>query len=106
MLRGNDAVTAMLVARVSFAIALLLAASAASYGWLLRSDAAPSWLRNPIAGFVEPGATAWWLTLGGPFQTGPRTLGGIAWAAIANTAIWVAVVALARLIVRIAGHRR
>jgi hypothetical protein len=96
----------MLVRRVGFAIALLLAASAASYAWLLWPDAAPSWLRNPIAGFVEPGTTLWWLTLGGPLQTGPRTLGGIAWAAIANTAVWVAVVALARMIVRLAGHRR
>jgi len=96
----------MRVRRVGSAVLLLLSASAGSYAWLLRPDATSSWLRNPIAGFVEPGTTLWWLILGGPFQTGPRTLGSIAWAAIANTVVWVAVVALARIIVRLGGHRR
>jgi hypothetical protein len=76
----------MLVRRVGFGIALLLA----------KPDRRLRRARNdPVVA-----------TLGGPFQTGPRTLGAIAWAAIANTAVWVAVVALARMIVRLAGHRR
>jgi hypothetical protein len=91
--------------RFLLAVALLFAVSLAAYAWLLIAGAAPSWLRNPVAGFVEPGATVWWFALGGPFQAVPRTLGGILCASIANTAVWVAVVALARLMARFFGGR-
>jgi len=93
------------VRRVGIAVVLLLVASAASYLWLLTSTAAPSWLRNPIAGFVEPGTTLWWFTAGRPFQTGPRSPAGIALASAANAAFWVAVVALAQLMVKVTGRR-
>lgn len=90
--------------RCLFAVALLFAVSFAAYAWLV-SSTAPSWLRNPIAGFVEPGATLWWFALGGPFQAEPRTLDGILCASIGNAAVWIAVVALARLMARFFGGR-
>jgi|SRR5579864_4802229 hypothetical protein len=91
--------------RFLLAVALLFAVSFAAYAWLLVSGTAPSWLRNPIAGFVEPGATLWWFALGGPFRAEPRTLGGLLCASIGNTAVWIAVVALARLMARFFGGR-
>jgi len=91
--------------RFLLAVVLLFVVSVAAYAWLLASGGSPSWLRNPIAGFVEPGATVWWFTFGGPLQAGPRTFGGILGASIANTAVWVAVVALARLMARFLGGR-
>ena len=91
--------------RFLLAVALLFAVSVAAYAALLAWGSAPAWLRNPLAGFVEPGATIWWFALGGPFQAAPRTLAGILWASIANTAVWLVLVALARLMARIFGGR-
>jgi hypothetical protein len=96
---------ALAMRRFLLAVALLFAVSIAAYAWLLAWGTAPSWLRNPIAGFLEPGATVWWFALGGQFQAAPRTLGGILCASIANTAVWLAVVALARLMARFFGGR-
>jgi hypothetical protein len=94
---------ALAMPRFLLAVALLFAISVLAYVWLLAAGHSTSWLRNPIAGFVEPGVTLWWFTLGGPLQAGPRTFGGILWASIANTAVWIAVVALARLMARFVG---
>ena len=84
---------------------ILLAASVAAYGWLRARAYGPSWLRGLVEDFVGPGTTVWWLTLGGPFQTGPQSFGGTAWAAAANTLVWWLVAALLASIARII-HRR
>jgi hypothetical protein len=50
---------------------------------------------QPISGvleaFVEPGAAAWWLTLGGPFRTLPSDLAGHAVLVLSNTAFWIVI---------------
>jgi hypothetical protein len=72
----------------------LLTASVATLELLASARVIPSLLREPLSDFVQPGITVWWLVLGGPFQTAPSSLGGIAFGAIANTAFWLIVVAL------------
>jgi len=71
--------------------ALLFVASALSYPWLL-SASGPSWLRESIWRFVDPGDAIWWLTLGGPFQSHPQSFIGVAWAAVANALFWLAII--------------
>ncbi|MGH7488834.1 MAG: hypothetical protein ACREMY_25015, partial [bacterium] len=66
--------------------------AAASAGGLLfigTGEIIPSAVRNPIASFVDPGVSLWWFVLGGPFQSSPRSGGGIAFAAIANAILWL-----------------
>jgi hypothetical protein len=75
-----------------WAAAGLLVTSAAIPGLLASALVIPSWLRSPLTDFVQPGITVWWLVLGGPFQTGPSSPGGIAFAAIANAGLWLLVV--------------
>ena len=77
----------------------LLVATAAILALLSSAHVIPSLLRSPLTDFVQPGVTVWWLVLGGPFQSAPSSLGGIAFAAIANTALWLLVVALGVAIV-------
>lgn len=48
----------------------------------------PSWIRDPLYSFVQPGTTVWWLILGGPFQTFPHSAPGIALAVLANAGLW------------------
>jgi len=66
-------------------------------------------IRNPISAFAQPGTTVWWFVLGGPFQYGPHSPGGIAFAVVANAAFWLSVlwlfVALARVLVRLFTRR-
>jgi len=74
-----------------WAAAGLLVTSAATLGLLPSAQVIPSVLRNLLIDFVQPGVTVWWLVLGGPFQSAPSSLGGIGFAAIANTSLWLLV---------------
>lgn len=70
----------------------------------------PSWFRDPLSNFVEPGVAIWWLVLGGPFRTRPDSVTGIAFAALANAvlvsfALWIIAFAV-RVIRRRAGQFR
>jgi hypothetical protein len=49
----------------------------------------PSFVRDPLSDFVNPGVTVWWFALGGPFRTGPSSPSGIAFAAVFNAASWL-----------------
>lgn len=64
----------------------------------------PSWLRDPLHDFVQPGVAVWWLVLGGPFRVLPVSVAGIAFAAVANAALWSLAVWLALAALR--GLRR
>jgi hypothetical protein len=55
--------------------------------------------------FAWPGTTAWWLTLGGPFQTLPETPTGQAFAVITNAAIWLLLGWLLRVTARAVASR-
>lgn len=74
---------------VSLLAVLLAVASAAGLVCLGFGKIEPSWARDPISDFVAPGVSLWWLVLGGPFQSGPRSAGGVAFAAIANAILWL-----------------
>ena len=73
--------------RIVAAVVLALA-SAAALAVLVTAESLPSVARNPLLAFVQPGVTAWWLVLGGPFRSGPTSPSGIAFAAAANAALW------------------
>jgi hypothetical protein len=47
-----------------------------------------STLHTILRGFVGPGVTVWWLSLGGLFQAVPTSLPHVAYAAAVNTACW------------------
>lgn len=87
------------------AAALLAIASAAAIGWLVSDGTIPSLVRNPLSDFVQPGIMVWWLVLGGPFRSAPSSPDGIAFAAAANAALWLAaawpVLAIARVLRRL-----
>ena len=83
------------------AIGLILA-SAAAMLLLSSAVALTSVIRYPISAFAEPGIAMWWLILGGPFQVGPQSSGGLLFTATGNTAFWLLIlwlpVALLRLL--------
>jgi len=49
----------------------------------------PSIVRDPLANFVDPGVTVWWLAMGTIFRSFPSSPGEMAFAALANTAFWL-----------------
>jgi hypothetical protein len=81
--------------------ALLAVASGAALVSLDPGRTIPSAVRNPLSDFVGPGVAVWWLALGGPFRSAPSSPGGIAFAAVANAALWLATLRLAAAIVRL-----
>jgi hypothetical protein len=73
----------------SLAAAALVIGSGLSLALLGSVEVIPSIFRNPVSDFVQPGVTAWWFVLGGPFRSAPSSLSGIVFAAIANAALWL-----------------
>jgi len=73
----------------SLAAAVLVIVSGAALALLVSAEVIPTILRNPLFDFVQPGVTIWWFVLGGPFRSAPSSLAGIAFAAIANAALWL-----------------
>lgn len=71
------------------ATTLLAIASVAVLALLASAEVIPSVVRDPLLGFVHPGTTVWWFVLGGPFRSAPSSPTGIAFAATANTALWL-----------------
>jgi len=52
-------------------------------------EAMPSWLAFALDQFIEPGAAAWWFTMGGVFQAFPSTAAGyLVVPAMATAAAW------------------
>ena len=88
--------------RLWLLLAACVLAIASASGLLLLSsgEILPSSIRSPIATFVSPGESLWWLALGGPFQSAPRTAGDIAFAAVANSTLWLLPLALALILIR------
>jgi hypothetical protein len=91
------------------AVALIIA-SAGALAVLASTEVIPSVVRDPLFDFVQPGVTVWWLVLGGPFRSAPSSASGIAFAAAANTALWLLmswlVVAIVRAVRRMFGAPR
>ena len=90
--------------------AVLAIVSGAVLSLLASRVVIPSIFRGPLSDFVQPGISIWWLTLGGPFRTIPFSASGIAFAAVANTVLWLLVCLLVASIVRairgmLAAHR-
>jgi hypothetical protein len=83
------------------AAAVLAIVSAAVLTALDSAETIPSVIRNPLSDFVEPGVTVWWLVLGGPFRSAPSSPTGVAFAAAADTALWLLVVLLVIAVVRV-----
>ena len=81
------------------ATAVLAIASAIVLALLASAATIPSAVRDPLSEFVQPGVTIWWFVLGGPFRSAPSSLGGIAFAAAANTLLWLLVLWFAVAIV-------
>ena len=71
--------------------ALLAIVSAAALALLASGEVIPSLARSSLSDFVQPGVTVWWFVLGGPFRSAPSSPTGIAFAAIANAALWLPV---------------
>jgi hypothetical protein len=85
------------------ALALILAATSAVALTLIGlPELLPSYLREPLWTYVQPGTAAWWFAWGGPFRSGPTSVGGMAFAALANAGSWSALIWLGVAIVRIA----
>jgi hypothetical protein len=67
----------------------------------------PQRLDDVLSWLIGPGTTVWWLTLGGPFQSFPRSGLGYAVTVVANVAFWLIVAALAwRIVMRVGRHAR
>ena len=58
----------------------------------------PSVVRDPLANFVDPGVTAWWLILGNLFQSSPSSPAGMAFAALANTLLWLSALRMVEVV--------
>jgi len=80
--------------------AALVVLSAVALTVIASTAAVPSVLRDPLWSFAQPGTTVWWLTLGGPFRTGPSAPAEIAFASIANAASWLVVAWMLRAATR------
>jgi len=76
---------------VLFLAGALAAISAAVLCWLASAQAIPSFVRDPLSNFVQPGVVVWWLILGGPFRSGPDSAADIAFVAGANALLWLLV---------------
>ena len=87
------------------AAAVLAIASAAVLALLASGAVIPSLIRDPLSDFVQPGIAIWWLALGGPFRTIPYSGPGIAFAAAANSALWMLVLWFGAVIVRAIQNR-
>jgi hypothetical protein len=61
----------------------------------------PFGLRDSLWDFAQPGTTVWWFTFGGPFRTGPSSPAGIAFAAVANSALWLCLAGIFFVIFRL-----
>lgn len=79
--------------------------SATALALIVSGDVVPSWLRDPLYDFVQPGVAVWWLVLGGPFRTLPASPAGIAFAAAANVAFWLPGVWIVMIVVRTVRRR-
>ena len=66
----------------------LFFASAVFLALLASQITIPSIVMAPLTNFVQPGVTAWWLILGGLFQSVPTTPSGIAFASFMNASLW------------------
>ena len=78
---------------------VLAVASACGLVVIGSGETIPSAVRNPVARFVDPGISVWSFVFGGPFQSWPRSPGGIAFAAVSNALLWlIPVWALAMLV--------
>jgi len=69
----------------------LAVASACGLVFIRSGQVIPSALGNPVADFVSPGVSVWWLVLGGPFQSGPQSPGGVAFASVSDAFLWLLV---------------
>jgi hypothetical protein len=67
---------------------VLFIASVGALSLLASTTVVPSAIRDPLSAFAWPGVTAWWFAFGALFQTVPSSPSGIAFAAIANAALW------------------
>jgi hypothetical protein len=91
--------------RFWFLAAVVLAiASGAALTLLASGQVIPSVVRNPVSDFVQPGVTVWWFVLGGPFSYAPSSVTGIAFARVANAALWLLVLWFAVAVVRAVGR--
>jgi hypothetical protein len=77
------------------AAGFLAMASVAALASVVSGALIPSLVRDPLLEFVQPGITVWWLVLGGPFRSVPSSPTGIAFAAAANTLLYLLVLWLA-----------
>jgi len=68
---------------------VLLIASVGAVAGLASGAVMPSAVRDLLSAFSWPGVTAWWLVFPGLFQQVPSSLMGIAFAALANTVLWL-----------------
>lgn len=69
---------------------VLLVASTGAVCLLASSAVIPAAVRVPLSAFAWPGVTAWWLFFPSLFQAVPSSPTGVAFAAIANAAVWIA----------------
>src|SRR4029453_1763012 len=81
-------------------VSVLAIASAAALALLASGSVIPSVVRDPLFAFVQPGVTVWWIVFGVLFQTAPSSASGIAFAAVANAAVWSLVLWCGMAIVR------
>jgi hypothetical protein len=98
---GRTGEQPLLRARWPILALLLVAASAVALRLIAPPMDLPSYLRDPLWTFVQPGTTVWWLTWGGPFRTGPTSAAGLAFTAIANGVLWLMFLWIGTVIVRI-----
>jgi len=82
------------------AAVVLAVVSAAALALLASGEIIPSVVRDPAYDFVQPGVTVWWFVLGGPFASAPSSATGIAFAAVANAALWLLALLVAVVVVR------
>jgi hypothetical protein len=100
--RAGKGVGALLWALVAVAIAM---ASVVALISLDPNRDIPSAIRNPLSEFVGPGVAVWWLVVAGPFRSVPSSPGGMAFAAAANTVLWLVVARFALAVVRAVWRR-
>jgi hypothetical protein len=93
--RSGRATGWLVVALVVVLLSIAGVAIEASHG----TEPLPPLLEELLSWVLGPGTTVWWLTLGGPFQTFPRSGRGYAVTIVANAGCWWVVVVLARGIV-------
>jgi hypothetical protein len=95
--------------RVAWAVLLLTLVVASVGGVAHRAlgypAVMPEALARFLASFIEPGLSAWWFTLGGPFQSFPSSASGYAVTVVANVAFWLLLAFVAFGAVRHVWHR-